>query len=501
MAPVTRFRLGLLACSLAVLVLVDPAVAVNSSRSAAAVAVDVAAGPGAGIPHTLQGYAYDARVAGLAYQPPSAASYRLDAGLDRLYDCQSGQLQPAGLQALNDALDVMVAQNAEPIVILDYMPACLADTAPGDVRDPRLLPPRSAASWHQVVTELVTALGPGRRAAGKRPVRYFEAWNEPDGLFWQGTMAQYVTDVEMPSGHAVAEVASASGLPLRYSVAATTFPDPAWQLPLLQAAVQAGIPVGFVSWHYYGNYPTLGPDGGEPGESPVLATLAGHANPAADPLSLGAGVHLMRQLVEPVLHRVPELVLDEWNLSAGGFDLRHDTYIGAAFQAASLIELADAELDRALLYASVDVHSTDQAGRPLPVRHGDWGIVDRDGIRKPAWYAQQLFGRLGGRRLPVDAHPQPDFWLAATRDPSYVHVLAAAFTAHPEPTAGHRLSVRLTHLTPGPHTVWSTRIDAEHLGDRAEPAAVVVADAHGEGVLDIALPDNGVCALDVSAHR
>jgi hypothetical protein len=463
------------------------------------VTVDVQKTATARLTGALQGYAYDPRVASVRMRPPTSATYRLDAGIDRIYDCRTGRLSPAGVVGLNRQIDTIFAAGASPIVILDYMPACLADAVSGDPRSSRLLPPASVSVWHDVIKAVVTALVPARVAAGRRPVHYFEAWNEPDGLFWQGTLAQYVSNVELPAGAAVTEVAARSRVPLAFSVAATTFPDPAWQVPLLTAARHAGIPVCFVSWHYYANYPALGPDGGEPGENPVVATVGGRTNPAADPLSFGAGVQLMRQTAQQALGRVPELVLDEWNLSAGGFDLRNDSYVGAGFQAATLIELADAGVDRALLYASVDPHGTDQAGKPLPVRHGDWGVVDRTGVRKPCWYAQQLFGRLRGRKLMLDAHPQPDLWLAGTRDRDGTHLLAAAFTAHPTPTSAHVLTVQLRGLAPGRHRITSTRIDAAHLGAQPEPPTSVTVDRLGAANITLSVDRNGVQALTIAS--
>lgn len=203
----------------------------------------------------------------------------------------------------------------------------------------------------------------------------------------------------------------------------------------------------------------------------------------------------MRETARQALGRVPELVLDEWNLSAGGFDLRNDSYVGAAFQAATLIELASARLDRALLYASVDVHRSDQTGKPLPVRHGDWGIVDRNGTRKPAWYAQRLFSRLRGTELPLDAHPMPDVWLAGSRTGSEVHLLAAAFTAHAQPTSSHQLAVQLTGLRPGRHTLTITRIDADHLGNRPGPLQTIFADPEGNSSVAITLRGNAIFAF------
>ena len=52
----------------------------------------------------------------------------------------------------------------------------------------------------------------------------------------------------------------------------------------MTAAHQAGIPVGFVSWHYYGNYPFIGPDGVEPSFPSAVAPVV-----ALDPANTMGG--------------------------------------------------------------------------------------------------------------------------------------------------------------------------------------------------------------------
>src|SRR5437764_4902679 len=327
------------------------------------------------------------------------------------------------------------------------MPPCLADTYPPfDPRDPTKTPPKSAAAWHQVITELVDALGPGRQ----QPVRYFEVWNEPDWFFFEGTQQQFIERVMTPAGHAVAEVAQSSGLDLRFGICGCLFADPSWMVPLMTAAHQAGIPVGFVSWHYYGNYPFIGPDGVEPSfpsaVAPVVA-LDGQHNPVAGPEQYLIQLDQVRLWAMVALGHVPELMIDEWNLSAGGFDHRMDTNEGAAFQAATLAALASDGLDRALLFSAVDPYDHDINGNALPTRYGGWGVVDRSLARKPAWYAQWMWSRFGGQRLASPQDPTGGVWTAASTSTDRVDVLVSSFLA----TGGNarQLHVDLAGARPG----------------------------------------------------
>src|SRR5437588_11752800 len=92
-------------------------------------------------------------------------------------------------------------------------------------------------------------------------------------------------------------------------------------------------------------------------------------------------------------------MVDEWNLSAGGFDKRMDTNEGAAFQTATLAALASDDLDRAVLFSAVDPYDHDIEDKPLPARYGGWGVVERTMARKPAWYEQRMGNRIEGPRL------------------------------------------------------------------------------------------------------
>ncbi|MBI4728804.1 MAG: hypothetical protein HY775_04795, partial [Acidobacteria bacterium] len=60
------------------------------------------------------------------------------------------------------------ASGAEPMMILDYMPAWLALTFPGDPRTPAHLPPSDFDRWEEVVREGV------RHFAVDLGVRWFE---------------------------------------------------------------------------------------------------------------------------------------------------------------------------------------------------------------------------------------------------------------------------------------------------------------------------------------
>ena len=255
------------------------------------------------------------------------------------------------MAGLNSSLDTVLRSGADPVVILSYMPAWLGDAEPGEPRDRTKLPPRDRDLWRRLVHLVVTELTAARIARGLRPARRFEAWNEPDWpVFFQDTPSRFLEDVFAPSAEAVAAVEREAGIDLLFGGCACVAPNPFLMLPMVTLARERGLPLDFVSWHWYANTPFLGPDGREPLGTPELQALVdvvfplwGRRNPVATPASYGEQVALVREWVGTALagsgRPMPELWIDEWNLSAGGFDRRMDTHEGAAYDAGVLTEM------------------------------------------------------------------------------------------------------------------------------------------------------------------
>ena len=118
----------------------------------------------------------------------------------------------------------------------------------------------------------------------------------------------------------------------------------------------------------------------------------------------------------------PTLVIDEWNLSAAGYDNRHDTNEGAAFVAGALIEMERSGLDQSDFYRAASTID--------PPHSGDWGIVDATGNRKPSWSVFDMWNRAGTTRLATEGDDAANgVWARASTDGSSVNVLLASWDA------------------------------------------------------------------------
>jgi hypothetical protein len=339
------------------------------------------------------------------------------------------------------------AAGAEPLVVLSGMPSWLAgDAAPGPLAGgSETRPPKDFDQWQELVRHIMEVL-----ALQPQPTRMYEVWNEPDYPgFWSGTAGQF-GELAVRVHRAALEVESATGVDLEVGGPAAALPNSAIVGTYLAALKRAGIVPDFVSWHQYPNL-LLGPDGPESPGEPLWPELAGR-NPFMSPQQFGSAIAWTRGVVA---HWFPDdvghirLGITEWNLSAGGLDLRNETNDGAAFTAAALTVFEQDHLDFSTIYRSV---GSDQPG--------DWGTVDLSGAIAPRWDVYDAFRRTDGRRLALTgADPTGGVWARATKTSGGSYdVILSSYNSSPD--HGPARTARITGLPDGP--VVAHVLDAAH---------------------------------------
>lgn len=303
------------------------------------------------------------------------------------YNCATGAWNPG---PLDSTVDQIHAEGAAPLLIVDYTPACLAPLslpAPADssYEPPDLGPDR--AKWDTLVYAMalheITAEG----------VRAFEIWNEPDGTFWYGGLPGYIL-LYQDTATVLEEAARSAGVHIEVGGPALFFADPTWIEPFLAFVAGHHLPLDFLSWHWYGNYPALGPIAPLP-QVPT-DTPAVWYNPLLEPQTYGAEVAQVRAEVArfPSLH--PTLWIDEWNVDAG-YDARQSGPYDAAFAAAVLQSVQLAGLGRMTFF---DVE--DGAGNP----DANWGMLTTSGVPKPVYATFRFWHDLGTHLLGVEVSPR-----------------------------------------------------------------------------------------------
>ncbi|HZT64695.1 MAG TPA: hypothetical protein VFA11_02795 [Acidimicrobiales bacterium] len=463
---------------------------VGATPSAVTVQVD-AAHPGPAVNEGLIGTNQPVAGAGPVISALGPAWGRADLSLDAGYNCATGTWDPT---VADQRVQQDLAMGTEPEMIIDYSPPCMTSNPLHETLDPP--DANGYAPWANLVEQAafheITTYG----------VRVFEVWNEPDGTFWHGTIADYLAMYQATAA-AVEKAAARAGVTgVAVGGPALLFADPAWLEPFLAYVSANHLPLDFVSWHYYGNYPALGPFFTSGGTLPPSAPAPYWYNPGTRAQFYGVQVAQVRAELSryPDLH--PLTVIDEWNIDAG-YDARSDGPYDAAFAAAVLDSVQSAGLDRMAFFRVAD---------DSPHTLGNWGLLFSNLSPKPVYWTFWLWHQLAGAGLPVSLTPDQ-----TTADPSgrvgavasrsgagAYNVLLYDFAPY-DPSGGygatdpngfdHRVTVRWTALPKGPWT-WSLRIvDASASADAVAATGKV---GLGHAAVDVDLPGESVALLTLT---
>jgi hypothetical protein len=226
-------------------------------------------------------------------------------------------------------------------------------------------------------------------------IRYWEFWNEPDGLFWSGTSQQFYSLYEK-----TARALRSVDPTLKVGGDGKAFPsdDGGYREGFLDYCASRQVPLDFYSWHTY-------------------------ANRSADPYDAVRLAKEIRAILDT--HGFPhaESILSEWNLSADFTDAEKAELQGihnAAFIGAVLSYLQDTTIDHAHFY------------------RGDaaWmGLFRLDGKYFKTAYSFKAMGEMldAPQRLPVEGTDTFGFAALAGRaaDSSAVQILISNYAIPP----------------------------------------------------------------------
>ncbi len=396
--------------------------------------------------------------------PARVPHMRVDAYFDRAVPAE-GVYDWSEMDA---RVGAMRASGAEPLLVLAYVPPWLSACAdqPAIDRLPpighvewRFCPPSDLAKWRAVVRDGAAY------AATRWGVREFEGWNEPDNPgFWRGTLADYLALYEATAA-GVADASRLTGEDLRLGGPATLFANPAWIPPFLAFAAARSLPVDFVSYHWYADYPFLGPI------DPLPGTVVTD-NPAMLTRHFRDHAAIVRSWADAAGFGDADVWLDEWNLNAGDAPRMRGPF-GAPFVAAAFREMTrDGGPDKASFFN---------------VEHDVWGLFGTDGRPRPSWLAFRALLSLGDVLLPVDreASSAPGVDAVAARDERGA-IKALVYNVHGQVGADARVRLAFDGLA---HARFALR----------DLDGTVLASGVAHCAIDFDLPDRGVRVVELSA--
>src|SRR5947209_9289962 len=284
----------------------------------------------------------------------------------------------SGIDKLYDSL---LARHVLPFVELGFTPEALKTSDNsifwwhGNTSHPR------PDMWRNLVDAFIRHL---EARYGRAEVQrwYFEVWNEPnlDGFWEKADQTAYFSLYDL-----TARTVKAVDSKLRVGGPATA--GAAWVPEFLDHVAESGAPVDFVTTHTYGV------DGGfldEHGQSDTKLS--------ADPNSILGDIRNVRAQIESSKYPNLPLYFTEWSTSYTPRDPVHDSYISAPW---ILTKLKGSEglLQGMSYWTYSDLF--EESGPPPTPFHGGFGLMNREGIRKPAWFAYRYLHALQGRTVPV----------------------------------------------------------------------------------------------------
>jgi xylan 1,4-beta-xylosidase len=289
-------------------------------------------------------------------------------------------------QYIDQLYDALAALHIRPFVELSFMPSALAS---GNKLifwwKANVTPPKSYAKWDDLIKELAQHWTE-RYGADEVRQWYFEIWNEADYPgFWgphdvKNARGEYF-DLYAHTAQAVKSVNP------DYRVGGPAGSQTIWIQPLIEFCKTNQLPLDFISFHTYG----LG--GGASGLDEFgtqLLYLGENLHAPADTMAHG------RSLADAAGRADLPVHVTEWSASYSPRDPIHDAYFSAPY---ILEQFKHTEHGIASMSYWTFTDIFEENGPPMRPFHGGFGLLNFEGIKKPAYFAYQFLNQLGSNEL------------------------------------------------------------------------------------------------------
>lgn len=283
-------------------------------------------------------------------------------------------------QYIDVLYDYILEIGMKPFVELGFMPSALASGEQtifwwrGNVT-----PPNDYKKWEDLIRNLVQHW---TNRYGQEEVKtwYFEVWNEPNLTpgFWSGTQEEYFKLYK----HAALAVKSVHA---GYKVGGPATAGAAWEPEMIEFCRKNNVPIDFISAHSYGV------DVGFLDEFGGTGTRL-----SKNEWSVSQDVIQSRKEISE--SKMPDLELHytEWSSSYTPADPLHDSYHEAAYILNKIKQVGNAANSMSY-WVFTDIF--EEAGPRFTPFHGGFGLMNTQGIKKPAYHAYAFMNKLGDTEL------------------------------------------------------------------------------------------------------
>jgi len=282
-------------------------------------------------------------------------------------------------QYIDVLYDFIVSIGMKPFVELGFMPNQLASGKKsifwwrGNVT-----PPKDYEKWKAAIQDLTKHFA---ERYGVQEVKswYFEVWNEPnlDG-FWAGTQDEYFKLYKF-------SVEAIKSVNAEFKVGGPATAGAAWVPETIEFCHTNNLPLDFISTHTYGVSQGFLDEFG--GSGTVLNK---------DKWSVSGDMwQSRRQIARSAMPKL-ELHYTEWSSSYTPADPIHDSYQEAAY-VLEKVKQAGNSVQSMSYWTFTDIF--EEAGPRFTPFHGGFGLLNTQGIKKPAYHAFSLLNKLGTTEL------------------------------------------------------------------------------------------------------
>jgi len=335
---------------------------------------------------------------------------------------------------IDQLYDGLLARRIKPFVELGFTPDAMKTSGnkifywQGNTSHP------VPAAWRDLIDAFIRHI---EKRYGQAEVRnwFFEVWNEPNlSGFWEGgDQKAYFELYDLTSN-------TIKAIDRNLRVGGPSTAGAAWVPEFLDHVAQSGAAVDFITTHTYGV------DGGFLDENGKEDTKL---SPSPD--AIVGDVRNVRQQIKASKFPNLPLYFTEWSTSYTPRDLVHDSYISAPYILNKL------KASRGLLQGmSYWTYSDlfEEPGPPPTPFHGGFGLLNREGIRKPAYFAYKYLHEVQGNEIPVQ-----DTQVFAAAEGGNVSAVIWDFQQPQQKVSNRPFYSRLVPATPAP----SVEVTISHL--------------------------------------
>lgn len=301
---------------------------------------------------------------------------------------------------VNEIFDFFLSKGIKPFIELGFMPSEIKssdDTVFSWKANVSM--PKDMRLWNDLIRSFTTHLI-NRYGINEVRTWYFEVWNEPEleGLFWAGTKEDYF-ELYMNTHKTIKSIDKKLkvGGP---SVAHEAILEKSWMRDFLNYISVTDLKIDFLSIHIYPEVYTSMED---------LNRIITNLKAGKDETyllnnweSIGKIYHgkdnpkktleNLAKVSKEKLGFSPEIHVTEWNASAFARNFIHDTCFASNYILYSVIENIG-KVDSLGYWTMTDLIEENKVG--ISHFHGGFGLINKDGIKKPSYFAYYFLNKLG----------------------------------------------------------------------------------------------------------